>query len=109
MSTIRFTSFPRTEPPPHFIERIVGVFQTHESEIATEIIDRHLKSDAVLALIADGLQALDFQVELGKAAQEKISRPVFFGENGKPTLRYEVDAFQPEWRCGLEVEGIRAV
>jgi len=33
---------------------------------------------------------------------------VFFGENGEPTLKYEVDAYHPKWRCGLEVEAGRA-
>jgi hypothetical protein len=32
---------------------------------------------------------------------------VFFGENGIPTLRYEIDAYHPEWKCGLEVEAGR--
>jgi hypothetical protein len=34
---------------------------------------------------------------------------VFFGENGEPSLRYEIDAYHPEWRCGLEVEAGRAI
>jgi len=33
---------------------------------------------------------------------------VFFGEGGVPTVRYEIDAYNPEWRCGLEVEAGRA-
>jgi hypothetical protein len=33
---------------------------------------------------------------------------VFFGENGVPTLRYQIDAYHEEWRCGLEVEAGRA-
>lgn len=33
---------------------------------------------------------------------------MFFGENGVPTLNYEIDAYQPVWRCGLEVEAGRA-
>jgi hypothetical protein len=36
------------------------------------------------------------------------SRPVFFGENGMPTLSYQIDAYHPEWRAGLEVEAGRA-
>jgi hypothetical protein len=34
-STIRFSTFPRTEPPS-FVEEVVAVFRQHESEIATE-------------------------------------------------------------------------
>src|SRR5262249_20727024 len=35
-------------------------------------------------------------------------RPVFFGEDGRPTLRYKIDAYNPQWRCGLEIEAGRA-
>lgn len=34
---------------------------------------------------------------------------MFFGENGEPSLRYEIDAYHPEWKCGLEVEAGRAI
>jgi len=34
---------------------------------------------------------------------------VFFGEGGKASLLYEIDAYHPEWRCGLEVEAGRAI
>jgi hypothetical protein len=34
---------------------------------------------------------------------------VFFGENGQPALKYEVDAYHPEWKAGLEIEAGRAV
>jgi len=108
-STIRFSSFPRTEPPPDFVPEIVEVFRQHEAAIATEKLDRHLKSDEVLVALSAGLISLGFQVETSKAKRDKISRPVFFGENGEPTLRYEVDAYHAGWRCGLEVEGIRAI
>src|SRR5215217_7900285 len=44
----------------------------------------------------------------GDVKAGKIERPVFYGENGIPTLRYEIDAYHPDWRCGLEVEAGRA-
>ncbi len=34
-STVHFSSFPRTAPPPEFVTSIVGVLQSHEREIAT--------------------------------------------------------------------------
>lgn len=106
-TTIRFSTFPRTEPPPAFVEDLVGVFRTHESEIATEINDKGLKSDDVLAVLGPDLAKLGFQVEASKKRVDKLERPVFFGENGIPTLRYEIDAYHPEWKCGLEVEAGR--
>ena len=47
-------------------------------------------------------------METGKRDQDKIRRPVFFGENAQPDLQYEIDAWHPEWRAGLEVEAGRA-
>jgi hypothetical protein len=50
-STIRFATFPRTEPPPSFVDALVAVFRQHESEIATEVNAKGLKSDDVLAVL----------------------------------------------------------
>jgi hypothetical protein len=38
---------------------------------------------------------------------DQLKRPVFFGQTGIPTLRYEIDAYHPEWTWGLEVEAGR--
>jgi hypothetical protein len=51
---------------------------------------------------------LGFQVEIAKNKAGRIERPVFYGENGVPTLRYQIDAYHPDWKCGLEVEAGRA-
>lgn len=107
-STIRFTSFPQTEPPPSFCADVVAVFIAHEAEIATVSLAKGLTSNQVLVQIRDDLQTLGFQVEKGKQHADKIQRPVFFGENGVPTRNYQIDAYHPEWRCGLEVEAGRA-
>lgn len=59
-------------------------------------------------MLRPDLKGLGFDVETGKSAGDKIHRPVLFGENGEPELHYYVDAYQPNWRCGLEVEAGRA-
>ena len=107
--TIRYICFPRTEPPPHFVEDIASIFRKYEHKIGTLHLSKGLTSDQVLATIRDALVALGFDVEAGKRKAEKIERPVFFGENGYPTLRYEVDAYHAGWHCGLEVEAGRAL
>lgn len=107
-SRIRFSTFPRTQPPPGFARSLVRVFQTHEPLICTLSLEKGLTSDAVLALLRPDLTTLGFSVENGKTSAAKIRRPVFFGENGSPDLQYEIDAFQPEWKCGLEIEAGRA-
>lgn len=107
-STVRFSSFPRTEPPPSYIESIVEAFRSHESEVATVALTKGLTSDEVLKALREELVNLGFAVESGKAKEDKIERPVFYGENGIPALRYQVDAYHGEWKCGLEIEAGRA-
>jgi hypothetical protein len=107
-STIKYSTFPRTEPPPPFVEPLIAAFRSHEDEISTVGLDKGLTSDQVLLRLVSDLSALGFQVEKGKTREEKIDRPVFFGENGQPTLNYQIDAYHVEWRCGLEIEAGRA-
>ena len=49
-----------------------------------------------------------FEVEGGKRKEQKIERPVFYGENGHSVVRYQIDAYHPDWKCALEVEAGRA-
>ena len=107
-STIRFSTFPRTESPPRITGSIVSIFRSSEPSIATIGREKGLTSDAVLHALRADLVGLGFIVEQGKTTADKIKQPVFFGENGIPALQYEVDAYHPEWRCGLEVEAGRA-
>jgi hypothetical protein len=86
----------------------VGVFRKHDVSIGTQNLSKGLTSNKVLSVIRADLVALGFDVETGKEKSAKIHRPVFFGEGGEPTLRYEIDAYHREWRCGLEVEAARA-
>lgn len=106
-SSIRYTTYPRTKPPPNFVSQIVQVFRSHEEEIRTKGQQNGLKSNQVLRAVRRDLKQLGFEVEEGRKKGEKIKRPVFFGEDGSPTVRYEVDAFHREWQCGLEVEAGR--
>jgi hypothetical protein len=108
VTTVRFTSFPKTQPPPSFIEPLVAMFRAHESTFATKVVTEALDSNGVLSILRDGLATLGFHVEQSKHKAGKIERPVFYGENGVPTLRYQIDAYHDEWRCGLEVEAGRA-
>ena len=108
VSSIRFRSYPQTEPPPAFLPGIIDTFTGHEPAISTLELTKGLTSDQVLGVLRPELEGLGFAVEAGKKKAQKILRPVFFGENGEPTLKYEIDAYHPEWRCGLEVEAGRA-
>ena len=84
------------------------MFEGHFDEIGTAQLEKGLTSDQALDVLRSNLVALGFEVEAGKRTEDKIKRPVFFGENAQPDLQYEVDAWHPEWRAGLEVEAGRA-
>ena len=92
-SNIHYQCFPRTEPPAHFVECLVDVFRAHEDTVGTLRLAKGRTSDEMLSTLAQDLAALGFDVEQGKRADQKIHRPVFFGESWQPTLKYEVDAF----------------
>jgi hypothetical protein len=63
----------------------------------------------VLAALAPNLHSAGWLLETGKTAGQKLDRPVFYGENGAPSLRYQIDAYHPTFRAGLEVEAGRAI
>ncbi|MBX3273241.1 MAG: hypothetical protein KF729_23450 [Sandaracinaceae bacterium] len=107
-STIRFATFPSTRPPPTIAFEVVEAFRSEEHAVASVGRMTGMKSDAVLAAIAPELIEIGFQVEVGKQNHQRLERPVFFGENGEPTVQYSIDAFHPGAGCGLEVEAGRA-
>ena len=57
--------------------------------------------------MSPGLVQLGYQVELSKKAIDKIERPVLFGDQGKPRVQYQIDAWRPEMGIVLEVEAGR--
>lgn len=105
---IRFSTFPRTQPPPHFVSKVIERFEQNEPKIGTVDPTMKLTSNKLLAVIRHDLIELGFEVEGGARAQDKINRPVFFGENAEPDLEYQIDAWHPEWFVGLEIEAGRA-
>jgi hypothetical protein len=105
---MHFSTFPRTEPPAHFVAEVMLTFKRHEKIIGTAALVKGLSSDGVMAILRNDLQALGFEVEAGKSSVGKLKRPVFFGEDGRPSRQYEIDGFHPEWRCGIEIEAGRA-
>ena len=66
-----------------------------------------MTSDAALEHLRPGLEALGYTVESGKRHDQKIHRPVLFGEDGVVVVKYEVDAYHPEHRVVVEVEAGR--
>lgn len=108
MTKIRFSTFPKTIKPKDFALEVVKVFDNCYETISTVQLIKGLDSDTVLSVLREDLFELGFDVEKGKKRDDKIYRPVFFGENAETTVKYEIDAFHNEWKCGLEVEAGRA-
>lgn len=99
-------TYPMHLPPPDWVPAMIDAFAHAASPIATT--DGHQpKSDDVLAQLADDLVAVGYDVERGKRAANKLTRPVLFGENGTATVEYDVDAFHPVNHVVLEVEAGR--
>ena len=102
-SPVRYRSYPRTEPPPPFAEDITAVFRHHADAISFGAA-AELTAHQILEILREDLEELGFDVEKGKRKDDKIGRPVFFGDGGRPTLELEVDAYHPGWKCELEIE-----
>lgn len=101
--------FPRNERPPQWTLDFVNVVAKHRLDIDTTIegMAERLSSDGVTQLLRPDLEALGYQVERGKKAQDKIYRPVLFGENGAAEVTYEIDAFHDELGIAVEIEAGR--
>lgn len=105
---MHFSSFPRTEPPIHFIGDVMSVFRRHEDAVGTSTLSKGLSSNDVMSILRADLCTLGFQIESGKGTSGKLKRPVFFGQDGRPSRQYEIDGFHEAWRCGIEIEAGRA-
>lgn len=99
--------FPSNTRPPDWVSELVGVVSTCETGVSSNRVDGAVSSDAVLAELAPGLQALGYIVETGKRVDQKVRRPVLFGENGKATVTYDVDAAHEALGIVVEVEAGR--
>ena len=98
--------YPARSPEPDWAAGVVKVFSTARSTI--DSVKRHgVSSNAALAAVRPGLTKLGFTIETGKTGAQKITRPVLFGEQGKPIVSYDVDGFHPDHRVVLEVEAGR--
>jgi hypothetical protein len=106
--TVQYQTFPKSMSTPEIVRDVIQVFRNNES-----IVDSHrqtdLKSNDVLALLREELVGLGFQVETGKAADQKVKVPVLYGLNGSTTKTFDADAFHPGLGVVLEVEAGRAV
>ena len=109
MSTYpRWHYFPASNEPPNWAREMVEVFANAQKEVDSTKSQGN-KSDGILLSLEPGLTGLGYEVETGKKASEKIVRPVLYGNEGAPRVRYEVDAWHEEIGVILEVEAGRGV
>jgi hypothetical protein len=110
MTYPRWRYFPTWGQPPEWAQALVDAVTESQENIertrstfedpsaSTE------RSNAILACLRPALERLGYQVERGKRRDQKIYRPVFFEDEGKVTKSFDVDAFHPVDRIGVEVE-----
>jgi hypothetical protein len=98
--------YPVRLPAPAWAKGVLDVFGEIREEIDSGT-NKGIKSDDCLAVLRPRLEKLGFQIESGKGRDQKIYRPVLFGENGKAEVSYLVDGFHAEERIILEVEAGR--
>jgi hypothetical protein len=85
---------------------VVGaVAQAREELDSTKVTG--LTSDRALNILRPGLEVVGFRIETSKAAADRITLPVLFGEQGLPRVRYDVDGVHDELGVLLEVEAGR--
>jgi hypothetical protein len=77
--------YPHSAKPLDWAFQLAAAVSDARDRIDTIVADRaeRLTSDTVLAHLAEGLQALGYQIELGKLRTQKASRPVLYGLQGK--------------------------
>tara|TARA_Y100000814_G_C12167407_1_gene346661 strand:- start:151 stop:672 length:522 start_codon:yes stop_codon:yes gene_type:complete len=108
---INWSFFPKTDPLPKELESSISVFESHFEEIDSSKNDTNelrLTSDKVLAIVSSDFMQLEFEVETGKKASEKIRVPVLFGHQGNTSQAFEVDGYHRENQVVLEIESGRA-
>lgn len=110
MSYPSWSYYPRNVRPPQWVNELVAAANSIQDSInSTRDSDpeHDRKSDAILLRLRPGMELLGYQVETGKSRAQKISRPVLFGNDGKPEVSYEIDAFHDGLGIAVEVEAGR--
>jgi hypothetical protein len=102
----RWRYYPARDVPPSWVTDLIGVFSEVRTKIDSSLIQGE-KSDGILASLHPGLSQLGYLVETSKKAIDKIERPVLFGDEGKPRVHYQIDAWLPDPGVVVEVEAGR--
>jgi hypothetical protein len=102
----RWRYYPSSNAPPSWVSDLILVFNDAKVSIDTASV-QGAKSDGILASLRPGLVQLGYQVEVSKKAIDKIERPVLFGDEGRPRVQYQIDAWLPDPGVVVEIEAGR--
>jgi hypothetical protein len=100
--------YPAHSAPPRWAHDLVGAFADSRANIDSREIQGK-QSDGILRELAPSLVELGYVVEASKQAADKITRPVLFGDQGGPLVRYDVDAVLDAEGVLLEIEAGRGM
>lgn len=100
--------YPSRMSPPAWVEPFIGVISSAREHIDSSVVTG-VSSDKALEHLRIGLEALGFVVESGKNSSGKIHRPVLFGENGAPLVKYEIDGWHELEKIAFEIEAGRGM
>lgn len=118
-STINWSYFPKTDPIPDDLNKVINVFEKNSKKIDTidaeEKIKKGIKdkkerlqSDDILKILEKDFLDLNFKIEIDKKQSNKIRIPVLFGHQGTTAQAFEVDGWNEESKIVLEIERGRA-
>lgn len=102
---INWQYYPKSRHISPDLEKVVGVFINHEEAIKSP--DKCLRSNDVLHLLQEDLEALDFKVENGRGNMVRV--PVLYGRNGSLEKFFNADAYNENSGIVIEIEAGRAV
>ena len=102
----RWTYYPTRDPAPEWVTGVIDAVAQAQGEVDSTKISG-LTSDRVLSILRPALEVTGFRVETSKAAADRITLPVLFGEQGIPRVRYDVDGVHDGLGVLLEVEAGR--
>ena len=103
---MKYQLFPRSQGMTTELHDVVKCFESVEANICSA--NHNLKSNEVLAELAESLTALGYSVELSKKNNDKIRVPVLFGHNNNIDKEFNADALSTDGRIVIEVEAGRA-
>jgi hypothetical protein len=108
---INWQYVPKSDKVTPKLLQTIRVFEKHENKIDSISIDKSSKIDSntILGILKKDLTKIGYNVEAGKAGEDKIAVPVLYGLNGKADKQFFADGYHREEEIVLEIEAAAAV